>query len=101
MAEFIITAMVIEYKRNCILKNVKVVKDHERSELIRQLKDNQKERMRIPSGDEMDINYRRLKYTRYADDFLIGIIGSKQDAINIKTVGNNQATTKLYYLTIL
>ena len=25
----------------------------------------------------MDENYRRLKYVRYADDFLIGVIGSK------------------------
>ena len=32
----------------------------------------------------MDMNYRKLKYVRYADDFLIGIIGSKQDAIIIK-----------------
>ena len=30
------------------------------------------------------MNYRKLKYVRYADDFLIGIIGSKQDAIIIK-----------------
>lgn len=31
-----------------------------------------------------DINYKRLKYVRYADAFLIGIIGSKQDCINIR-----------------
>ena len=56
----------------------------QKAELIKQLKANQKESIKIPSGDEMDINYKRLKYVRYADDFLIGIIGSKQDAINIK-----------------
>ena len=78
-------AVTLECKRNCILKNLEMVKDqNERAELIRQLKDNQKERMRIPSGDEMDANYKRLKYVRYAEDFLVGIIGSKQDAINIK-----------------
>ena len=27
---------------------------------------------------------KRLKYVRYADDFLIGIIGSKEDAVKIK-----------------
>ncbi|MBO1626179.1 hypothetical protein J4P90_13215 [Bacillus sp. SY8(2021)] len=32
----------------------------------------------------MDENYRRLNYVRYADDFLIAVIGSKEDAIKIK-----------------
>lgn len=32
----------------------------------------------------MDGNFKRLKYVRYADDFLIGIIGSKEDAVKIK-----------------
>lgn len=40
--------------------------------------------MLIPSSDEMDAGYKRLKYVRYADDFLIGIIGSKEDARHIK-----------------
>lgn len=34
----------------------------------------------LPPRDPFDPNYRRLRYCRYADDFLIGIIGSKQDA---------------------
>lgn len=38
----------------------------------------------IPSKDEMDENFKRLHYTRYADDFLIGVIGSKEDAQEIK-----------------
>ena len=42
------------------------------------------ERRKIPSVNTQDENYRRLRYVRYADDFLIGIIGSKQDAIIIK-----------------
>ena len=32
----------------------------------------------------MDDSIKRLKYIRYADDFLIGVIGSKQDCIQIK-----------------
>ena len=32
----------------------------------------------------MDCNYKRLKYVRYADDFLCGVIGSKEDAMTIK-----------------
>jgi hypothetical protein len=31
-----------------------------------------------------DPNYKRLQYVRYADDFLIGIIGSKEDAIQVR-----------------
>lgn len=38
----------------------------------------------VPPADEMDENYKRLKYVRYADDFLIGVIGSKADAQKIK-----------------
>ncbi len=31
-------------------------------------------------GDPMDTGYKRIQYVRYADDFLIGVIGSKEDA---------------------
>lgn len=37
----------------------------------------------MPSMDPMDPNYRRLRYVRYADDFLIGVIGSKADAVAV------------------
>lgn len=37
-----------------------------------------------PHLDEMDKNYKRLQYNRYADDFLIAVTGSEQDAENIK-----------------
>ena len=75
----------LEGKRHRILKKLKVVKDKsERSELIRQYKAYQKEGLQYSDGDEMDMNYRKLKYVRYADDFLIGVIGSKEDCIKIK-----------------
>jgi hypothetical protein len=35
-------------------------------------------------GDPNDANYRRLRYVRYADDFLLGFIGSKSEAEGIK-----------------
>jgi retron-type reverse transcriptase len=40
-------------------------------------------RLMLESKDQFDPNYRRLLYVRYADDFLIGIIGSKQEARDI------------------
>jgi len=78
-------SFVFDYKRRCILKKLKVVENkNEKSELIKQYKANHKESMSYPYGDEMDVGFKRLKYVRYADDFLIGITGSKQDAVNIK-----------------
>ena len=38
----------------------------------------------LPSRDPNDPNFRRLWYTRYADDFLLGIVGSKSEAVEIK-----------------
>lgn len=35
---------------------------------------------RLPSKDYRDTHYRRLRYVRYADDFLISVIGTKQEA---------------------
>jgi len=42
-----------------------------------------RDRREIPSVDPMDPNFRRLRYCRYADDFLVGVIGSKADAVHI------------------
>lgn len=38
----------------------------------------------LPSGDPQDPNYRRLRYIRYADDQLLGFIGPKAEAEQIK-----------------
>jgi hypothetical protein len=38
----------------------------------------------LPSTDPMDPGYRRLLYTRYADDHLLGFIGPKAEAEEIK-----------------
>lgn len=44
----------------------------------------------------MDKNYRRLNYVRYADDFLITIIGTKTEALAIK----QKCTAYLYQLNL-
>src|ERR1700761_4397656 len=36
------------------------------------------------SMDSKDPNYRRLRYVRYADDFLLGFAGPKREAEEIK-----------------
>jgi hypothetical protein len=38
----------------------------------------------LPYGDPMDPGYRRLKYIRYADDHILGFIGPKAEAEQIK-----------------
>lgn len=35
---------------------------------------------KLPSKDPLDAEFKRLRYVRYADDFIIGIIGSRKDA---------------------
>jgi group II intron reverse transcriptase/maturase len=42
------------------------------------------EAARLPSRDPGDPNFRRLWYVRYADDFLLGFIGPKVEAEEIK-----------------
>lgn len=44
----------------------------------------QKAKRRMPSGEPNDPNYRRLRYVRYADDFLLCWIGPKSEAEEIK-----------------
>lgn len=41
--------------------------------------------IQLPYSDSFDENYRRIKYVRYVDDFIIGLIGSKKDAETIKS----------------
>ena len=38
----------------------------------------------LPRGDPTDPNYRRLRYVRYADDFLLGFSGPRSEAEEIK-----------------
>lgn len=64
------------------LKNVK--DEVERKRLNGQIREIVKERLKYPASDEMDSSIKRLRYVRYADDFLIGVIGSKEDSIQIK-----------------
>lgn len=43
----------------------------------------------VPSLDPQDPNYRRLRYVRYADDWLIGFSGPRQEAEEIKHLMGN------------
>ena len=56
-------------------------------ERIRRAKEVKKLRVvytRMPHYESRDTTFKKIQYTRYCDDFLIGIIGSKEDAEAIK-----------------
>ncbi|HEL1095856.1 TPA: group II intron reverse transcriptase/maturase [Streptococcus equi subsp. zooepidemicus] len=69
--------------------------ENQRQEAIQRIRQLEKERVLIPHSDPMDSSFKRLTYTRYADDFICGVIGSKEDARRIK------ADIKDYLKTVL
>lgn len=58
-------------KRLAVLKLKKVTSMKERKLIIKEIKRFDRERTMISCGVEMDYDFRRLKYVRYADDFFV------------------------------
>ena len=50
------------------------------NELMTEFRQKQLEISSIQAKDPLDPEYKRLNYIRYADDFLVGMIGSKEEA---------------------
>lgn len=71
-------------KRLAVLKLEKVKDKEQRKSIVKEIKAYDKGRAAIPCGVDMDKNFRRLKYVRYADDFLCAVIGTKAEAEAIK-----------------
>jgi group II intron reverse transcriptase/maturase len=71
-------------------ENKKKLQDIKRS--IQQVK---QQRKKLPSCDPFDTEYKRLYYCRYADDFAVGIIGSKADAETVKQAIKSYVETTL------
>jgi group II intron reverse transcriptase/maturase len=55
-----------------------------RATLIDKIRKVEREIVNTPYGLNMDETFKRLKYVRYADDFLVGVIGSKAECAQIK-----------------
>ena len=51
---------------------------------VKKAEELRKQAQTLPTQDVNDPNYRRLKYVRYADDFLLGFIGPRNEAEEIK-----------------
>lgn len=65
-------------------KLAKAQSEEEKQSLLESIRELDKVHKSIPCKNPMDTNFRRLQYVRYADDFLIGIIGAKEDAQAVK-----------------
>jgi group II intron reverse transcriptase/maturase len=82
-----------KYKR--VIK-YKVEKDSQkRKDLMLEIKQLHEQMVKIPARLAMDENFKRLRYVRYADDFLIGVIGSKAESFKIKEDIKNFLNEKL------
>ena len=53
-------------------------------ELVKEFKAARKEMLTQPNNNPLDAEFRKIQYNRYADDFVIGVIGSKEDATAVK-----------------
>jgi group II intron reverse transcriptase/maturase len=72
-------------KKTRLAKKLKSITDESvRDKMITEIKETLAQTFITPCQDPMDTEYRRIQYVRYADDFLIGIIGSKTECIKIK-----------------
>ena len=58
--------------------------DAEKQNAILRIRELEKARVLISYGNPMDTQYARLTYVRYADDWLCGVIGSREDCKKIK-----------------
>lgn len=78
-------AYELEKKRGVLAKKLRRADtQEEQCSLSAQIREIDRQRLAIPYSDPFDTGYKRLQYIRYADDFLIGVIGSKEDAQAIK-----------------
>jgi group II intron reverse transcriptase/maturase len=60
---------------------IKCAREQGDDERVREL---EQQRRQLPSQDTHDPDFRRLQYCRYADDFILGFIGPKSEAEEIK-----------------
>jgi group II intron reverse transcriptase/maturase len=72
------------WNRKKKLRN-KILSEDERNQIELEIKEMSKTREKLSSEDPMDENFKRLQYVRYADDFVVAVIGSKEDAELIRT----------------
>lgn len=71
-------------RRNLVEKLKKAESKADKDIILAEIRQVEMERRDVPYSLPMDESYKRIQYVRYADDFLIGVIGSKKDCEMIK-----------------
>ena len=89
--EFVENTLIPEYTRGRLRKRNPVYRSVEAQILRAQrrgdgpaIKELRRQQHALPSQDPQDLDYRRLRYIRYADDHLLGFAGPKAEAEAIK-----------------
>jgi group II intron reverse transcriptase/maturase len=77
------TYKTVAYKRRRLKKRIDEL--GKPADLINEYKTLSQQLRQIPSVDTKSDKYKRLVYCRYADDFILGVIGTKEDAKRIKS----------------
>ena len=65
-------------------RNESKMSDEQKESLVAEIRELRRSLRSMPYSDQMDSGYARICYVRYADDFLIGVIGDKTDAEQVK-----------------
>lgn len=60
-----------------------------REDLVLNIQELKQKQLQIPSVEPMDKEFERMRYVRYADDFVIGMAASKQSVMNTKEMIKN------------
>lgn len=72
-------------KKNWLKKKLQKTSDEQmRKSYLYEIAQLSKQMLSTPHKDAMDADFRRMQYIRYADDFLISVIGSKSECETIK-----------------
>jgi group II intron reverse transcriptase/maturase len=82
-ARYSLVSAHVYYSRRKVNQCREAGRDEEATKWLSRYHEYRQQLLRMPTRNPMDPDYRRLRYVRYADDFLLGVIGSKEDARNV------------------
>lgn len=71
-------------KQEWLKRNSTKISEEKRQKVMAEIQELNNYLSIVPYSDPMDTEYKWVVYVRYADDFLIGVIGSKEDAKQVK-----------------
>lgn len=75
----------LSLEKSCLSRQFKKEQDPHLRDILRQeAKRIERVKLTTPYTEPMNNGYKRLRYVRYADDFIIGIIGSKADSLKVR-----------------